>query len=583
MVQAQTDVVRQTPEAGDRLEWRLLRHGVLLGLAMGGVALFVALAGLLHVFAKREVVGGFLSLSTTVLIMLAFASGYIAVERARRESAPARAHPLLLLFTGGIAGALVGLFLALLVFLLGRFSLREVLVNATPELVDLLTLGLPLGAGMLVLFLGGAGLGLLAVALDYIKARERRAIAIGVGALILVALLRELVQDLLRNLRLDFLRNFLFGSSGLSLWGVLILLLLAGGWVYYSPWLRRFWAGRVVRGRRQQRIGRIALWGVGLVVLLLLPQVLGLYWSDVLDLIGIYVLLGLGLNIVVGYAGLLDLGYVAFFAIGAYVTGYLTSSFAQEFSVRGVLEWPFFAAWPLAIAAAALAGILLGIPVLRMRGDYLAIVTLGFGEIIRIMATSDLLKPYIGGAQGILEIPKPNLLGWVLKDAQSLYYLIFLGVLLAIYVSVRLAPSRVGRAWMAMREDEDVAEAMGINLVAYKLLAFATGAAFAGMSGAIFASKLASIFPHSFNLLWSINVLCLIIVGGMGSIPGVIIGAAVLVGLPEVLREFSEYRMLFYGALLVIMMLVKPEGFWPARRQAWLPTAGTAGSSSDEE
>jgi branched-chain amino acid transport system permease protein len=223
----------------------------------------------------------------------------------------------------------------------------------------------------------------------------------------------------------------------------------------------------------------------------------------------------------------------------------------------------FWLALPIGIAFAALSGILLGIPVLRMRGDYLAIVTLGFGEIIRILALSDWLAPIEGGAQGVLHIPNPQLFGYTFDNPQSMYYLVILGSILAAFITIRLRDSRLGRQWMAMREDEDVAEAMGINLVQTKLLAFAIGAAFSALAGAIFAARLGNIFPHSFNLLISINALALIIVGGLGSIPGVIVGALVLVGLPELLREFTEYRLLMYGALLIIMMLVRPEGFIP--------------------
>jgi branched-chain amino acid transport system permease protein len=228
----------------------------------------------------------------------------------------------------------------------------------------------------------------------------------------------------------------------------------------------------------------------------------------------------------------------------------------------------FWEALPFAVGVATLAGILLGIPVLGMRGDYLAIVTLGFGEIIRLVALSDWLKPYIGGSNGITRIPKPSLGPIVFDDQQSLYFLILVGILLAVFVSTRTKYSRLGRAWMALREDEDVAQAMGIDLVRTKLMAFATGAAFAGLSGAFFATKLTSIYPHSFHLLVSINVLCVVIVGGMGSIPGMIIGALALVGLPEILREFSEYRLLLYGAALVLMMLNRPEGLLPEARRS---------------
>jgi branched-chain amino acid transport system permease protein len=267
--------------------------------------------------------------------------------------------------------------------------------------------------------------------------------------------------------------------------------------------------------------------------------------------------MGLGLNIVVGFAGLLDLGYVGFFAIGAYVMGMLTS---PEIGIASLNWWE---AMPIAVGVTVLAGVILGIPVLNMRGDYLAIVTLGFGEMIRILALSDFLKPAIGGSQGIVSIPPPSLVTFALDDSQRLYYLIVAGCLLALFIAQRLRDSRLGRSWKAMREDEDVAQAMGINLVLTKLLAFGTGAAFSGLSGAILAVKLGTIYPHSFALLISINVLSLIIVGGMGSIPGVFVGALLLAGLPELLREFAEFRLLIYGALLVVMMQVRPEGFWP--------------------
>jgi branched-chain amino acid transport system permease protein len=296
--------------------------------------------------------------------------------------------------------------------------------------------------------------------------------------------------------------------------------------------------------------------------------------------------MGLGLNIEIGLAGLLDLGFVGFFAIGAYTVALMTST--ADLGLGTVLnEAPgtsysnFWVAIPIAVAVSALAGVFLGIPVLRMRGDYLAIVTLGFAEIIRILVLSNFLQPLLGGAQGILNIPKPDagyiaaLLApiagtWlftaegIINTPQHFYYLIILGCLLIAFIAWRLQNARVGRNWMALREDEDVAEAMGINLIASKLLAFGIGAAFAGLSGAIFAAQVGSVFPHSFALLVSINVVSLVIIGGSGSIPGVIVGALVLVGLPELLREFNEYRMLIYGALLVVMMLVKPEGFWPS-------------------
>jgi branched-chain amino acid transport system permease protein len=296
---------------------------------------------------------------------------------------------------------------------------------------------------------------------------------------------------------------------------------------------------------------------VAAVVLLILPHALGLFLSEVLTIVGLYVLLGLGLNIVVGFAGLLDLGYVAFFAIGSYTVAILTSPELGFFSLT------FWQSLPFAIIFGIIAGVMLGIPVLKMRGDYLAIATLGFGEIIRILVLSDALRPWLGGAQGIGKITKAQIGEFEFASPQEVYYLLLAGCILVGFISWRLRDSRLGRAWMAMREDEDVAQAMGINLVATKLMAFATGAGFSALSGAIFASKIGSVYPHSFNVMISINILCVIIVGGMGSMPGVVVGAFALVGLPELLREFAEYRLLVYGAALVAMMLLKPEGLWP--------------------
>ncbi|MBI2966115.1 MAG: branched-chain amino acid ABC transporter permease [Chloroflexi bacterium] len=320
----------------------------------------------------------------------------------------------------------------------------------------------------------------------------------------------------------------------------------------------------------------------GFAVLALLPQILGLFLSEVLVIVGLFALMALGLNIVVGMAGLLDLGYVAFFAIGAYAMAVLTSP------ELGFFAFNFWGALPLAILAGIFAGVLLGVPVLRMRGDYLAIVTLGFGEIVRLLALSDALRPWFGGAQGIAQIPRPAAGGFEFGSSQEIYYLVLGACVIAGFISWRLKKSRIGRAWLAIREDEDVAAAMGINRVYYKLLAFAAGAAFAAFSGAIAASRLGSIYPHSFSLLISINVLAVVIIGGMGNIPGVVIGAFALAGLPEILREFGDFRWLVYGAALVAMMLFRPAGLWPeairrrelAARTDEVPEGAAAGNTS---
>jgi branched-chain amino acid transport system permease protein len=289
-----------------------------------------------------------------------------------------------------------------------------------------------------------------------------------------------------------------------------------------------------------------------------LPPLVGNYWTQILGDIGIYVMLGIGLNVVVGFAGLLDLGYVAFYAIGAYGYALLAS---PQFGIH----IPFWFMLPLCVAFAAAGGALLGIPVLRMRGDYLAIVTLGFGEIIRIVLNN--LDPVTNGPRGLLRIDPPSLGDFVVNNPARWYYMILAGIILSIFIADRLNNSRIGRAWIAMREDQDAAAIMGINILKYKLLAFTIGASFAGIGGAIFAARQGSIFPENFSLQVSINVLCLIIIGGMGSIPGVVLGAVVLIGLPEVLREVQQYRMLVFGGLLVAMMIFRPTGFIPSARR----------------
>lgn len=332
------------------------------------------------------------------------------------------------------------------------------------------------------------------------------------------------------------------------------------------------------RGTRQ--LGSI----FAVAVLLVLPIFAGQYITSVLDLVLMYIIMGIGLNVMIGYAGLLDLGYVAAFAIGAYTVGLLMSPSLLTCGgvhpndinpdqiqqvCTGVMT--FWQAWPFAILTSGMVGVLLGIPVLRLRGDYLAIVTLGFGEIIRLLALSNDLKPLLGAAQGISPIPTPLIdlrsiginFNESLGNSISIYYLFIAGVMLAAFIVARLASTRLGRAWRSMRADEDVAQAMGIHLVRTKLLAFGISSAFAGMGGAIFGSWLQGIFPNSFTLLVSINVVSLIIIGGLGSIPGAVVGSLILIGLPEVLRELQDYRLLAFGALLVVAMLLKPDGLLP--------------------
>ena len=313
-----------------------------------------------------------------------------------------------------------------------------------------------------------------------------------------------------------------------------------------------------------------------------LPFVLDQFQNSVMGIVFIFVMLGLGLNIVVGYAGLLDLGYVAFFAIGAYTYALVSAPFSSPVISALLLnlgfppDSPLLGYWmalPLAMITAAVGGILLGIPVLRLRGDYLAIVTLGFGEIIRLFMLN--LGDLTNGPRGILKIAQPRLFGLTpealtggrLSSQGWIFLLALISSALIAFIAIRLNDSRLGRAWTAMQEDEDVAQATGVHLVRTKLLAFAIGATFAGLAGQLYAARQINIFPENFSLFVSIDALALIIVGGIGSPAGIVLGALALKGLPEVLRGVDEYRIVTFAALLVIMMIVRPAGILPSARR----------------
>ncbi|HOP48100.1 MAG TPA: branched-chain amino acid ABC transporter permease [Desulfobacteraceae bacterium] len=296
------------------------------------------------------------------------------------------------------------------------------------------------------------------------------------------------------------------------------------------------------------------------VVVFAFPFVFSIYQTNIMTTALIYVMLGLGLNIVVGLAGLLDLGYVAFYAVGAYSYALLNYHFGLS----------FWLALPVGAGLGALFGILLGFPVLRLRGDYLAIVTLGFGEIIRIILEN--WNEFSFGPSGIANIPRPGFFGieFSIEGATMfMYFLMIALTLFTIFVVNRLQNSRIGRAWIALREDEVACQAMGIDKTKTKLTAFALGATWAGMVGVVFAAKTTFINPASFTVWESIIILCIVVLGGMGSIVGVIFGALILILLPEYLRAFSEFRMLLFGAVLIIMMVFRPGGVISSVRRTY--------------
>ena len=347
---------------------------------------------------------------------------------------------------------------------------------------------------------------------------------------------------------------------------------------------------------QKNKIIVFALCGIALLVLPLVLQQFGNAWVRIVDIALLYVMLALGLNIVVGEAGLLDLGYVAFFAVGAYLYGllaspHLTSTFAAiGAAFPNGFHTSLWLVIPVALLLATFTGVLLGIPVLKLRGDYLAIVTLGFGEIIRIFL-NNLDHPFniTNGPKGVNQIDpvrflginlgKPLNIGGFEVASVSLYYYLFLVlVLVTVFVCQRLQDSRVGRAWMAIREDEIAAKAMGLNVRNLKLLAFGMGASFGGVSGAMFAAFQGFVSPESFSLMESVMIVAMVVLGGLGHLPGVVLGALLLSALPEVLRyvagplqqmtdgrlDAAILRQLFIALAMIIIMLLRPRGLWPS-------------------
>ncbi len=339
----------------------------------------------------------------------------------------------------------------------------------------------------------------------------------------------------------------------------------------------RGWAALIGRLDALSRRRGVTRLGVGalLAAAVLLPILGSMYQTTIFANAFLYVMLALGLNIAVGIAGQLVLGYAAFYAIGAYTYGLLNQYFGLGFWV----------CLPLGGCFAALAGLLLGFPVLRLQGDYLAIVTLGFGEIVRLLLNN--WMSITGGSQGVANIPRPSLFGLELSADQSMayiYYLTLAAMIVTIVVVARLKDSRVGLALRALRDDEIASEAMGIDLRMVKLQAFALGSCWAGFAGVLLAARINFISPPSFTFMDSAMILSMVVLGGMGSISGVVVAALVLTLAPEYLRALSEYRMLVFGALMVLMMIFRPQGLIPSRKRVYHPRglqAGEPGGKSE--
>jgi ABC-type branched-subunit amino acid transport system permease subunit len=377
----------------------------------------------------------------------------------------------------------------------------------------------------------------------------------------------------------DSIKMFLFNQSPLTgsliLFGLLTASGLGAAWLFF--FLRnndrvkssaRNAYDSVIGFAKSERVSKVTqnpysryiFLAIVAAILIILPRTWGSYWNYVFGTVGIYIILGLGLNIITGWAGQLVIGYVAFFAVGAYTFALVTAPEPHH------LMWNFWIALGLGVLVAGIAGLLIGLPILNLRGDYLAIVTLGAAEIVRILLKSDLMTPYTAGPRGIRDIAGPTLFGQSFASDVDYMYLIILAVLVVTFFANRLQNSRTGKAWFAINLDETVARATGINAFTSKLLALSLSAAIAGLAGALFASRNQFTGPDDHALMVSINVLCLVIVGGIGNIPGIFLGAFALKGLPEILRETENYRLLIFGVLLIVMMKLRPEGFLPSRR-----------------
>ncbi|MEC8999947.1 MAG: branched-chain amino acid ABC transporter permease [Actinomycetota bacterium] len=559
------------PRSAVDQDWRhVLRWGFICGLAL--VAL--CLVGMPVELDKRALIERHLSLGYLFVLMVPVAIGWVSSTLVALEGVENRRQGLYDLITGLVVGLIGGGLLSLLMVALDNWNLRDPLVNWSPQLLRFLTYENGMGFGAAAWLSTGAVLGMVGASLHVVPAVVRRTTGFVVFGLFFLSVLEAAISDLSEGFGLESLTDWLYAKKG----GLTVTSTIVVGLVIAVASLAT--KGRVkaateryrdMDGIERQKASTV-LFVVIAALCVILPLFLGKIMNELLANVGIFLLLALGLNIVVGLAGLLDLGYVAFFAVGGYSTAVLTSPNSPWFSP----ELHFGVALVFVVLAAALTGLLIGAPVIRMRGDYLAIVTLGFGEIIRLLFMSDWLGPYFGGAQGITNIPGVDLGFATVKgtDPRSVFYLVLAFCAIAIYTSWRLQASRLGRAWMAIREDEQVAEAMGINTVNAKLMAFVVGAVLASFSGAVLAAKVGSIFPTSFMILVSIIILVVVIVGGMGNIAGVLVGSFVLIGVlggpkqPGLLQEFQNYKLLIYGVLLVFMMLKRPEGLVPSARRS---------------
>ena len=552
-------------------DWRKIgKWGGLCTLAL----VLVSLIGMPVGLDRRILIHPILSLGYLSLLWIPLMLGFVVSKHVKLEGVESPDPGGRDLLAGALTGLMGGVGMAVFMLALNTFNLRDPLVNWSPKLLELLNYGRGLGFGVVAWLLACCVLGLLGSAIHVVPADVRRVVSFSAFGLLGIAVLEGAIADLSEGFGLEFLTDSIYAKRGgvTVVWSIVLAVVIGVVSVLTKGRLKAAKANYSgLQGPERKRASRI-IFVVTALLTIILPLFLGTIMNELLANVGLFLLLALGLNIVVGLAGILDLGYVAFFAVGGYTTAVLTSPDSPFFAP----EMHFAVTLVIVVVFAGIVGLVIGAPVIRMRGDYLAIVTLGFGEIIRLLFMSDWLKPYFGGAQGITNVPGVDLGFITIKgtDPRSVFYLVLVFCALAIYISWRLQASRLGRAWMAIREDEKVAEAMGINTVNTKLLAFVVGAVLASFSGAILVAKVGSVFPNSFMILVSIIILVVVIVGGMGNIAGVLVGSFVLIGIlggprqPGLLHEFQSFKLLIYGALLVFMMLQRPEGLVPSSRRS---------------
>jgi branched-chain amino acid transport system permease protein len=610
-----------------------IRKSMRFGAIAGITAVFVAAIGMVEVFDPRSVIDPILSLGYLAVAWIPLLFGYRVTYETVLEGMEPPKKGVHNLISGALMGAVGGAMLGAFVLLVDAVNVRGVLLNVTPDLVEILTFGQSTALGAIILIALGGVTGALGGGFHLMSTQWRRAVSSAVLWMLVIGFTELVLGNVFKGVGVGFLDDLVYSDNrGITLGAAVVIGVAViamhfrlGGRVAAAR--ERFVALPEKKRRSAGFVIAVSFMSVGMLV----PSVFGPVLNEVLATVGLFMLMALGLNIVVGFAGLLDLGYVAFFAVGAYTMAVFSSPLTPgDFTP----EMAFYSALPFVIIMATIAGIIVGTPVIRMRGDYLAIVTLAFGEIARLVFQADWLKGTFGGAQGILRIGEgvivtlfgyllvgvgavvggigflrwrsaradddassakkagiwiglgttaavigllfPDFASWTVTgiDSEAVFRLVLVFVALALFISWRLQDSRIGRAWMAMREDEQVAETMGINVVTAKLMAFIIGAILAALGGALFAVKIGTIFPSSFKIVQSIIILVVVIVGGMGSLRGVAVGALVLIGVlggptqPGMLREFQEFKLLIYGVLLVYMMLQRPEGLVPSARRS---------------